>query len=165
MIGAVYGFSAVVDLAMEAHSRDLPQSEPSDEEFAAAKQQPDTADRIAAGDVRAVANALFAAHRRARGAMARVADADLERPALFWDGAMPLRFRLHRFEAHVRQHTIQVEKTLLAIGHPATEAERLVRLIHGALAGVESASVDGVGGVDRAAVASSIATRVSDMHL
>ena len=160
MLGAVYGFSAVVDLAMEAHSRGVAQSEPTDEEFAKAKQLPEPADRIAAGDVRAVAAALFAAHRRARAAMSRVSDADLERPALFWDGAMPLRFRQHRFEAHMRQHAIQVEKTLLAIGHPATEAERLVRLIHNALAGVESASVDGIGDAERSAAIASISSRV-----
>jgi hypothetical protein len=164
MLGAVYGFSAVVELAMDAHSRGVAQEEPSDAEFAAAKQQPEPTDRIAAGDVRAVASALFAAHRRARSAMSRVTDADLERPALFWDGPMLLRFRLHRFEAHMRQHTIQVEKTLLAIGHPATEAERLVRLIHNALAGVESASVDGIGDAERAAVATAIAARVPDMR-
>jgi hypothetical protein len=164
MIGAVYGFSAVVDLAMDAHARGVAQGEPSDEEFAKAKGQPEPTDRIAGGDVRAVAKVLFEAHKRARRAMSRVTDDDLERPALFWDGPMLLRFRLHRFEAHMRQHTIQVEKTLLAIGHPATEAERLVRLIHNGLAGVESASVDGIGDAERDAVAASIAPRVAAMR-
>lgn len=163
MLGAVYGFSAVVDLAMDAHARGVAQAEPSDEEFAKAKQQPEPSDRIAAGGLRAVADALFAAHRRARAAMSRVTDADLERPALFWDGPMPLRFRLHRYEAHMRQHTIQVEKTLLAIGHPATEAERLVRLIHNALAGVESASLDGIFDAERTRIADGIEARVRDL--
>lgn len=160
MLGALYGFSAVVELGVEAHERGVEPSEPADDEFAAAKRQPAPQKDLAKGDRRGVANALFEAHRRAREAMARVGDDALEVPALFWDGAMPLRFRLHRFEAHLRQHTIQVEKTLLAIGDPASEAERLVRLIHGALAGVESAAEPGVADAARAAVAEAIAARV-----
>jgi len=163
MIGAMYGFSAVVELAMDAHERGEPLREPSDEEFARAKAQPETQKRIASGDRDAVANALFVAHRRALTAMGRVRDEDLERPALFWDGEMPLRFRLHRFEAHMRQHTIQVEKTLLAIGHPPTEAERLVRLVHVALAGVESATVEGIGDEERRAAARTIAARAAEL--
>jgi hypothetical protein len=50
---------------------------------------------------------------------------------------MPIRFRLHRFEEHLRQHTIQLDKTLAAI-RPPTEAHRLVRNIYNALADVES---------------------------
>lgn len=50
-----------------------------------------------------------------------------------------MRFRLHRFEAHLRQHAVQVEKTLAGLGHSPSEAERLVRRLHVALAGVESA--------------------------
>jgi len=52
---------------------------------------------------------------------------------------------MHRFEEHMRQHTIQVDKTLVALGHPPTEAERLVRNLYGALAGLESVSGAGVG--------------------
>lgn len=163
MIGAVYGFSAVVQLATEALARGESQREPSDEEFARAKAMPAPQDRIAAGDRNDVANALFAAHQRALGAMALVSDDQLERTALFWDGEMPFRFRLHRFEAHMRQHTIQVEKDLLGIGHPATEAERLVRLVHVALAGVESLAADGVCEAERADAARTIAARAEEI--
>ena len=159
MLGAIYGFSAVVQLATEAHAKGSPLGEPSDEEFARAKAMPAPQDRLATGAAKDVANALFIAHQRALQAMALVPDDQLEMPALFWDGEMPLRFRLHRFEAHLRQHTIQVEKTLLGIGHPATEAERLVRLVHVALAGVESLSGAGLCEVESAAVASAIAER------
>jgi hypothetical protein len=163
MTGAIYGFSAVVELAMDAHERGEPLREPSDEEFARAKAQPEEQRRVA-GDPEAVANALFAAHRRALAAMRRVRDQDLERPARFWDGEMPLRFRLHRFEAHMRQHTIQLDKTMLAIGHPPTEAERLVRLVHVALASVESAALDGIGEDERRAVADRIRARAEEVE-
>lgn len=164
MIGALYGFSAVVDLALEAIARDAEQGEPSDEEFALAKRQPGKLEDVVSGGRGAVADALFDAHRRALGAMSRVADDQLERPARFWDGLMPLRFRLHRFEAHLRQHTIQIDKTLAAIGHHPTEAERLVRLIHVALAGVESAELVGIGERERAEAAAVIAGRVPDLR-
>jgi hypothetical protein len=51
---------------------------------------------------------------------------------------MPIRFRMHRFEGHLRQHTIQLDKTLAVI-RPPTEAHRLVRNIYNALADVETA--------------------------
>ena len=52
---------------------------------------------------------------------------------------MPIRFRLHRFEEHLRQHIVQLDKTLAVI-RPPTEAHRLVRNVYNALADVESAS-------------------------
>ena len=50
---------------------------------------------------------------------------------------MPIEFRLHRFDAHLRQHTIQVEKTLLAVLGFPSEAKQLVRIVCAALADVE----------------------------
>lgn len=93
--------------------------------------------------------ALFESHVRILRELAAVTDAELETPSFFWeDEPYPVRFRMHRFEEHLRQHTIQVDKTLVAIGHPPTEAERLVRNLHTALAGVESVSADSDAGPD-----------------
>jgi hypothetical protein len=64
---------------------------------------------------------------------------ELEQPAWFWDAEKPIRFRMHRFEEHLRQHTIQLDKTLAVIC-PPTEAHRLVRNIYNALADIEMAS-------------------------
>ncbi len=161
MIGAIYGFSAVVRWALECHDAGKPLDLPSREDWARYRDVPE---RVAEGDLREVAASLFDAHRRARTAMALVADDQLELPARFWDGDMPLRFRLHRFEEHLRQRTIQLEKTLLGITHPATEAERLVRLVHNALAGVESAIVPALEDAGRAAAAATIAARVPAMR-
>ncbi len=61
--------------------------------------------------------------------------------SLFWDGARANRFRLGRFESHVRQHTIQAEKAVQAtIGAPR-EVERLLRLLARALGDVEAAAL------------------------
>jgi DinB superfamily len=47
-----------------------------------------------------------------------------------WVGfALDIGFRLGRWSSHVREHTVQVEKTLVMIGHTPTEVDRLIRLI------------------------------------
>ena len=38
-----------------------------------------------------------------------------------------VRFRLHRFAAHVIEHTIQCEKALAALGWQPTEGRRIAR--------------------------------------
>jgi len=50
----------------------------------------------------------------------------------------PIEFHLHRFDSHLRQHIIQIEKTLYAIGHPMNETKQILRLIYRALAEVEN---------------------------
>lgn len=50
-----------------------------------------------------------------------------------WSGfAVDIDFRLGRWSSHVREHTVQVEKTLEMIGHQRTEVDRLVRLLFAA---------------------------------
>ena len=81
-------------------------------------------------------------HDRVLAEFADVTEEELTWPARYWEGYdMPLRFRLHRFDAHLRQHTIQVDKTLLALDHEPTEARRLLRLIYRALAEAEGALI------------------------
>ncbi len=47
-----------------------------------------------------------------------------------WMGfAVDVGFRIGRWSSHIREHTIQVEKTLVMIGHTPTEVDRLIRLI------------------------------------
>ena len=47
-----------------------------------------------------------------------------------WMGMhIPIDFRLGRYGSHIREHTIQVDKTLAMIGRQPTEVERVVRLI------------------------------------
>lgn len=46
-----------------------------------------------------------------------------------WSGfAVPVSFRLGRWSSHIREHTIQIEKTLVMLGREPTEPERLARL-------------------------------------
>lgn len=77
-------------------------------------------------------------HMRILLEFAEMDASELEKASRFWeDEYHTLRFRLHRFDAHMRQHTIQIEKTLQAIGHVPNESQRLMRLIYSALAEVE----------------------------
>jgi hypothetical protein len=139
VLGAEYGFLGVNRLAIERH-RAGNAAEPSEaefKEFRKAYAQPKDA---VAGPIELVRNAFFEIHRRVLRELADVTDAELEKRATFWeDEAMPIRFRLHRFEEHLRQHVIQLDKTLAVI-RPPTEAHRLVRNIYNALADVETAT-------------------------
>lgn len=77
-------------------------------------------------------------HGRILGELADISEAELPLPSVYWEsGPLSVRFRLHRFESHMRQHTVQIDKALAALGHGPTEARRLLRMIYGALAGVE----------------------------
>ena len=85
---------------------------------------------------------LRAYHRSLHARIVRefegIAEAELELPSYFWETEpLSLRFRLHRFESHMRQHTIQIDKTLALLEHAPTEARRLLRLVYAALAEVE----------------------------
>ena len=69
-------------------------------------------------------------------------DEELDTPTLWWEGyPVPVRFRLQRFDAHLREHMIQVEKTLAWLDHAPSEAERLARLLYGALGAAEGALI------------------------
>jgi hypothetical protein len=78
-------------------------------------------------------------HGRVLRELAETGDHELDLPSIYWESApMSLRFRLHRFDSHMRQHTVQIDKTLHDLGHGPTEARRLLRLIYAALAEAEA---------------------------
>lgn len=58
--------------------------------------------------------------------LADCAPADLDAPTSWAGHIVDVRFRLHRFAAHERQHTIQVAKTLRAAGFTPSEPQRLL---------------------------------------
>ena len=150
MLGAEKAFLAAIEVALDAVRSGKP-SVGSEEAFKAkrAKAEDPSGSRADA------ANALYRSHVAILNALGSVTDAELDTPSYFWESEpYPIRFRMHRFEEHMRQHTIQVDKTRVALGHPPTEAERLVRNLYTALAGLESVSAGttaGRGIVDRVA--------------
>src|ERR1035437_2731489 len=51
-----------------------------------------------------------------------ITEEELELPVIYRENRpTPLRFRLHRFDSHLRQHIVQVEKTLAVVGRPQDE--------------------------------------------
>lgn len=106
-------------------------------------------------------------HRRAILEFSDMSDDELEGPSIWWeDEPLSLQYRLHRFDAHLRQHTIQVEKTLEALGHEYTEARRLIRLLYRALAQVESIlfGAPELGQDEREALAAELGERATDIE-
>jgi hypothetical protein len=94
------------------------------------------------GDLAALLMRYDELHGRVLQDFAGLSDEELDAPTLWWEGyAVPVRFRLHRFDAHLREHTIQAEKTLAWLDHAPSEAERLARLLYGALGAVEGALI------------------------
>lgn len=93
-------------------------------------------------------------HERMLSELAGVTDAELDAPSpLWWEGeAYPLRYRLLRCDAHLRQHTVQAVKTLDALEVPQTEARQLIRLVYAGLAEVARVAL-GAGDVGVARVA------------
>jgi hypothetical protein len=82
-------------------------------------------------------------HQRIMSELASLSDEELNAPSLYWEGEpLSIRYRLHRFDAHLRQHTIQMVKTLAAVGPEWTEAKQLLRTVYNALAEVEGALLD-----------------------
>jgi hypothetical protein len=97
-------------------------------------------------DVSGTVDAILGRVRGERAATdRRLADlpADaLTRPTQWVHYDVDVRFRLHRFAAHLIEHTVQCEKTLAELGFRITEGRRVVRRLTGLLGEIE-----GYGGV------------------
>ena len=61
----------------------------------------------------------------------------MTRPTQWIHYQIDVRFRLHRFAAHVVEHTVQCEKTLAALGWRIAEGRGIARRISAALGELE----------------------------
>jgi len=95
-----------------------------------------------------------------------ITDKELDLPSTFWEETrFPIQHRLHRYEAHFVQHTIQIDKTLVAISQTPSEAKRLIRKIYAALAEAEGVMI-GAEKMDEAVIestSSSISERTTEI--
>jgi len=69
--------------------------------------------------------------------LGEIASAAMTRPTVWAHYQIDVRFRLHRFAAHVAEHTIQCDKTLVALGYRQTEGRRIVRQVAAAIGEIE----------------------------
>ena len=116
-------------------------------------------------------NGMLAYHRKFHSEVihefSTIADSELDLPSTFWEETrFPIQHRLHRYEAHYAQHTVQIDKTLVAIGQAPTESKRLIRKVLVALAEAEGMMI-GAEKMDDAVIletASSIAERTKEIR-
>jgi hypothetical protein len=104
-------------------------------------------------------------HQRTMAEFAGASDNEMQGLSLWWENEeYNLEYRIHRFDAHLRQHTIQAEKTLEMLGRGPNEAKRLLRLIYRALTEVESAVLgeEEVGAEAQVALAAAIVARAEE---
>ena len=80
----------------------------------------------ATGSLAEIAGRLTAVRDEVLAELAGLDDADLEAPTNWAGFDVDVRFRLHRFAAHEREHTVQVIKTLRGAGFVPSEAHRLL---------------------------------------
>ncbi len=80
-----------------------------------------------------------------------------------WSGfAVDVGFRLGRWSSHLREHTVQVEKTLLLLDRHPTEVDRLVRLLLAAWGRAEAVVCAVVGADEAVAVVAAAAAGARD---
>lgn len=85
-----------------------------------------------------------AMHARVIEQLAPLPDAELATPVSWWYEA-DVRFQYLRFDAHLREHTIQVEKVLEAIRPRPGDGQRTARLVYQALGEAEGAAIGAPG--------------------
>jgi hypothetical protein len=97
---------------------------------------------FAEGDLAAIRGRMDEWHDAGVGWLIGVDDDAAMAAGTVWAGfEVDVRFRLHRWPSHFREHTIQVEKTLAMLGHQPTEVARIVRVIAHAYGRLEGEAV------------------------
>ena len=168
IVGADVGFYVVAKYALDRYrAGDGRPAEVPDEAWdTIVGQDVDSVWTILDGPLAGTRSFHAAFHERILREFATVIEDELSAPSMYWEGyEMSLRFRLHRFDSHMRQHTVQVDKTLKGIGHAPNEAKRLLRLIYAALAEVEGVVIGAwdVGGELGRETADAIAARTKEI--
>jgi len=140
ILGAEINFSVVVEYALEGHRAGKWTPEPISD------QDEERLIGLSMDEYKELMNSSLdqltafhqPLHQKILSGFADIHPEELTLPAAFWEEErFPISYRLHRFEAHMRQHTIQIDKTLAAIGLAPTEGKRLVRMLYAAQAEVD----------------------------
>jgi len=144
IIGAELGFFAVVKYALDLHRRGgwRPAKIPDEAWEPLFGEDIALIEATLDGPLTGMQPYHETLHQRIVREFAGIGEEELTLPSIYWEGyEMSLRFRLHRFDSHLRQHTVQIDKTRESIGRSPNEAQRLLRLIYAALAEAEGATI------------------------
>ena len=168
ILGAEINFTITVRYALEKHRAGtwMPERMSDEDENRLAGMSEEQYRALSRGPL----EEMLAYHREFHPAIleefSKITDTELDLPSTFWEETrFPIRHRLHRYEAHFAQHTVQIDKTLAAIGQAPSESKRLVRKIQAALAEAEGLLI-GVEKTDDTAIlatASSISERTREI--
>jgi hypothetical protein len=144
IVEAEKGFFGVVKYALDRHrSSDGGPAQIPDEEWETIIGMDEASiEKILDGPLVGIMSYYESLHERVLLEFAGISEGELIMPSMYWEGyEMSLRFRLHRFDSHLRQHIVQVDKTLEGTGHSRNESRRLLRLIYSALGETEGATI------------------------
>jgi hypothetical protein len=134
------GFTATIRYALEGHRAGSwkPEPMPEEDEPRVSKMTEDEYQRLMKSTYEEMRTYHRNLHSEIVEEFSTITDAELDLPSTFWEETrFPIRHRLHRYEAHFAQHTIQIDKTLVAIGQAPNESKRLLRKVYAALAEVD----------------------------
>lgn len=170
MIGADLGFYVAIKFALDRYRQGLdPLVEFSDEKWLdIAGMDEKELDAIMDSSLEGLQAYHRQLHAQILEDLVDINASELQMPSKYWEKEpLSLSFRLGRFDSHLRQHTVQIEKTLVALDYLPNESKRLLRLIYAALAEVEGAQL-GTPEISRHEVellAEKIAARTEELRL
>jgi DinB superfamily len=98
---------------------------------------PPTAPTASGGDLGVLLAQLAEARADTNRRLGDVAPASMTRPTIWMHWEIDVRFRLHRFAAHLAEHIVQCEKTLAALVGRQPEGRRIVRRLTAAIGELE----------------------------
>jgi len=169
ILGTDFGFTATVRYALEQHRANTWTKDPIPESeyprlYVLSESEYDS---LMNGPLTGMLSYHRDFHARIVQEFSNITDKELDLPSTFWEETrFPIQHRLHRYEAHFTQHTIQIDKTRVAIGQTPSESKRLLRKIYAALAEAEGLLI-GAEKMDETALlatASSIMERTKEIE-
>jgi len=168
MLGAEINFTIAIRYALEKHraSTWTPEKISDEDENRIAGMNEEEYRALFRGSLEEMRSYHRELHPTIVEEFSKITDQELDLPSAFWEETrFPIRHRLHRYEAHFTQHTVQIDKTLVAIGQAPGESKRLLRKIYAALAEAEGTMI-GAEKMDETvilATASSISERTKEI--
>ena len=141
ILGAEIGFSEVIKYALEGHRTETwkPERMTDEDETRITGLSEKEYDTLMSGSFKNMLTFHHEFHPMIVQEFSMIKDNELEFPSTFYEETrFPIRHRLHRYEAHFIQHTIQIDKALVAIERAPSETKRLIRYLLAALAEVEA---------------------------
>jgi hypothetical protein len=169
ILGADINFTVVVRYALEGHRAGTwkPGQIPDEEEARLIGMSEEQYFALTRGALEGMLTYHRDFHPRIIKEFSTITDKELNLPSAFWEKTIfPIRHRLLRYEAHIVQHTVQIDKTLAAIGQSPSESKRLIRYLYAALAEVDKYLIGGdASSKDCAELAKTIEARVKELRL